>query len=69
MGGSAVRMQRHRERQRADRMLLTIDISREPLASMLIEAGLLDPLAEDDQENISAAVAHLLNVFIQDKLQ
>jgi hypothetical protein len=66
---STIRVIKFRERQRADRIILTIEIDREPLASMLVEAGLLCPFSDDDPDHISDALARLLHAFVVEKLQ
>jgi hypothetical protein len=66
---AAIKMQRYRERQRTNRICLLIEVDREPLADMLREMALVDPLADDDADNLGRAVERLIAIFIEDKKQ
>lgn len=62
---STARVHRFRERQRTDQVCLLITVSREPLADTLIAAGVIDPLAGDDNENLARGVERLLDLLTE----
>jgi hypothetical protein len=64
---SVARVARFRERQRANRIMLTIEVDEAELVAVLIEARQLDPNQADDHEAIAEAVEKLLVVFSRDK--
>jgi hypothetical protein len=66
---SALRVARFRERQRAYRMVLTIELDEIEHVAVLIEARQLDPNRQDDREAIAKATERFLEVFQKEKQQ
>jgi hypothetical protein len=66
---SAVRVARFRERQRANRIVLTIELDEIEHVAVLIEARQLDPNQQDDHEAITEATQRFLQVFQKEKQQ
>ena len=58
---AAQRMRRHRQRRKAGRLPLLIDVDDVAWAQKLIALGRLDPAAEDDAQAIAAATADFLD--------
>ena len=64
---SVARVHRFRERQRANRIVLTIEVDEAELVSVLIEARQLDANQADDRMAIAEAVEKLLVIFSREK--
>lgn len=58
---SAQKMQRLRERVRNDRVLLTVELDRAPVAELLRR---IDPTADDTSENLSRVVERYLHASL-----
>jgi hypothetical protein len=67
MSSSAARMARLRERQRGNKIMLTIEVDEAELVAVLIEARQLDPNQADDHKAIAEAVEKLLVIFSREK--
>ena len=61
---AARRQQRHRERERQGRGLLTVEVDLYGLADVLVEHGFLRAWDADDKRAIEAAVERLINTLI-----
>jgi hypothetical protein len=66
---TALRAQRYRQRQRADQVCLLITVNHSTLADMLLSAGLLDPMADDDSATLARGVERLIELFVEEKRQ
>ena len=69
MSISADRMAKLRERQKFDRMVLTVTVDREPMADLLVESGLLHRAADDDRPQMELALETFLETVLKGRVQ
>jgi hypothetical protein len=65
MADAAARLRRHRERQKAGRLCVTVEIDEVALAVALIDAKLLPPELENDRAAIKRALEQAIDTWIK----
>ena len=66
MSTAAARMRSYRARQRAGRVLVSVELDETDLVATLVAHGFLDPCEADDAEKVSGAVGRVLRALIAD---
>jgi hypothetical protein len=61
MSNAAERMRRHRERQRAGRRVLRVEVDEAAIEDALVNHGYLDPLRADSSKSVERALAALID--------
>jgi hypothetical protein len=61
----AIRVKRHRERQAAGRIAVTVELDEVQAIEVLTAAGLLPPLCDHSREDIAHGIEHAIEQLIE----
>lgn len=65
MSAASQRQRRHRDRQRAGKVVLTVEVSEVSLVEQLVLSGFLQPAEIDDRETVRAALERVVRLWAQ----